>query len=69
MDSFDEDTSMWSHEIWESKIRELADKYCIKHGDVFMVLRVAIVGSPYSPLLFESLQLLGKKEVLSRLKA
>jgi len=62
-----EDSLKWDHLSWEKAIRDIADKYKIKHGDLFMVLRVAIVGSPFSPPLFESMQLLGRKEVLERL--
>ncbi len=57
----------WMHEIWEKNMRKIADKFKIKHGDAFMVLRVAITGSPFSPPLFEALQILGKEEVLNRL--
>lgn len=67
--SFEENSKNWKHENWEPKMREIGDKYQKKHGDIFMALRVAIVGSPFSPPLFESLQLLGKSEVLKRLSA
>lgn len=67
MQSLSEDATTWTHEQWEAGMRAIGDKHAVKHGDVFMVLRVAIVGEPFSPPLFESLQLLGKEEVLSRL--
>lgn len=66
---FSEVAEDWSHEEWEKGIRAIGDKYGKKHGDIFMTLRISIVGSPYSPPLFESLQILGKSEVLQRLKA
>ncbi len=50
-------------------MRVLSEKYGKKAGDIFMVQRMAIVGSPFSPPLFESMQLLGKNEVLKRLTA
>lgn len=65
--NFDDNSKLWKHEEWEPKMRAIGDKYNKKHGDVFMALRMAIVGSPYSPPLFESMQLLGKNEVLKRL--
>lgn len=65
--SFNDDTKSWSHEEWEKGIRSIGDKYNAKHGDIFMVLRVAIVGMPFSPPLFESLQLMNKEDILSRL--
>jgi nondiscriminating glutamyl-tRNA synthetase len=66
-ESFDADSSNWKHEEWENLMRGLGDKFEKKHGDVFMLLRVAIVGEPFSPPLFECLQVLGKEEVLKRL--
>ncbi|MBU0976217.1 MAG: glutamate--tRNA ligase [Patescibacteria group bacterium] len=65
---YDDATSQWTHEDWEKNIRELADKYKIKHGDMFMMIRLVICGSPISPPLYESLVILGKQEVLERLE-
>lgn len=67
--AFDANSKNWKHEDWEPKMRAIGDKYSKKHGDIFMVLRLAIVGSPFSPPLFEAMQLLGKNEVLKRLTA
>ena len=58
----------WTHEEWEQGIRKIGDKYSAKHGDIFMVVRIAIVGEPFSPTMFESLQLLPKEEILKRLR-
>ena len=57
----------WTHEVWENSIRSLADKYFWNHGDMFMLLRLMIVGSKYSPPLFESMSILGKKECIARI--
>ena len=65
--SLDDDASKWKHEDWEEKMRAIGDKYGKKHGDVFMVLRVALTGSPFSPPLFESAQLLKRQECIKRL--
>ncbi|MEP7103690.1 MAG: glutamate--tRNA ligase [Candidatus Dojkabacteria bacterium] len=67
MSSMDSDTSKWTHEEWEAGMRKIAEETNSKAGDIFMVLRVAVVGGPFSPPLFESLQILGKEEVLSRI--
>ncbi|HST04383.1 MAG TPA: hypothetical protein VLQ48_06555, partial [Chloroflexia bacterium] len=37
-----------------------------KAGDLFMILRVAVTGSNVSPPLYESMEILGRDEVLSR---
>lgn len=66
--NFDNDSTQWTHEEWEKGIRSIGDKYGAKHGDVFMVLRVAITGKPFSPSMFESLQILGKERILERLR-
>lgn len=66
-ESFDANTESWTHEAWEAGMRKVAEDMGAKAGDIFMVLRVAVVGGPFSPPLFESLQLLGKDEILKRL--
>ncbi|GAB4287554.1 MAG: glutamate--tRNA ligase [Candidatus Dojkabacteria bacterium] len=66
-ESFDTNSKNWTHEQWEKGMREIGDSLDVKHGDVFMVLRVAVVGEPVSPPLFECLQILGKDEVVKRL--
>jgi nondiscriminating glutamyl-tRNA synthetase len=65
--SMSDDAKSWEHTVWEPAMRAIADKHEVKHGDAFMVLRLAVAGSPFSPPLFESLQILGKAEVVSRL--
>jgi glutamyl-tRNA synthetase len=59
----------WTHEAWEAGMRTLAADLGMKAGDVFMVLRVAVTGSPVSPPLFESIEILGKEETLRRVYA
>jgi len=68
INSHDDFSGNWRHESWEQGVRDIADKHEIKHGDTFMILRMAITGGPFSPPLFESLQILGKEEVLARLR-
>lgn len=66
MSNFAEDSMTWTHEEWEKGMRAIGDKYEVKHGDIFMILRLSVVGSPFSPPLFESMQVLGKDEVVGR---
>ncbi|MEO8285859.1 MAG: glutamate--tRNA ligase [Chloroflexota bacterium] len=56
----------WTHEEWEAGMRALASELGMKAGDLFMVLRVAVTGSNVSPPLYESMEILGKEEVLKR---
>ncbi|MBD3362558.1 glutamate--tRNA ligase [Candidatus Dojkabacteria bacterium] len=58
----------WGHDNWESCIRDIAKKLDIKAGQAFMTLRILTLGSPISPPLFESMEVLGKDEVAERLK-
>jgi len=60
-------TCDWNHDAMEKEIREASEKAGLKAKDVFMELRVATTGKTVGPPLLESLEILGKKEVLSRL--
>jgi glutamyl-tRNA synthetase len=62
-------TSEWNHDAMEKSIRGEAEKARMKAKDVFMELRVAVTGKTVGPPLLESLEILGKEEVLSRLSS
>jgi glutamyl-tRNA synthetase len=51
----------------EAALRELAERLGLKPRDAFQPIRLAVTGSPVSPGLFESLELLGKDESLARI--
>lgn len=57
----------WRHETMESAIRGAAEQANLKAKDLFMELRIAVTGKTVGPPLLESLEILGKEEVLSRL--
>ena len=52
----------------ETNLRNMADALGWKAGQLFMPIRVAITGSKASPPLFETMQVLGRARVLSRLR-
>jgi glutamyl-tRNA synthetase len=54
-------------EAIESSLRSLAERLGLKPRQAFQPIRVAVTGSDVSPGLFESLELLGREETLSRL--
>jgi glutamyl-tRNA synthetase len=54
-------------EAIEAALRELADRLGLKPRDAFQPIRLAVTGSNVSPGLFESLELLGREESLTRL--
>jgi glutamyl-tRNA synthetase len=53
----------------EDALRALADELGEKPRVAFQPIRLAVTGSKVSPGLFESLELLGRDETLSRLAA
>src|SRR5581483_734881 len=59
----------WSAERIEAALRQLAERAGRKPREAFQPIRIAVTGSTVSPGLFESLELLGKEESLSRLSA
>lgn len=62
------DTSIaWQHEKLEEACRALGEKLDMKLKLVLQPLRVAVCGNMVSPPLFESIELLDRKEVLSRI--
>ena len=53
----------------DAELRALADELGEKPRQAFQPIRLAVTGAKVSPGLFESLELLGKNESLSRLAA
>jgi glutamyl-tRNA synthetase len=53
----------------EAALRAMADDLGLKPRQAFQPIRLAVTGSTVSPGLFESLELLGKEESLSRIAA
>jgi glutamyl-tRNA synthetase len=51
----------------EAALRDLAARLELKPREAFQPIRLAVTGSKVSPGLFESLEILGKEEALSRL--
>ncbi len=59
----------WQAEAIEAALRALAEQLGQKPRQAFQPVRLAVTGSDVSPGLFESLELLGKRESLARLAA
>lgn len=57
----------WRAEAIGTEMVDLAKDKNIKNSEFFMVLRVAVSGKKITPPLNESLEILGKKEVLARI--
>lgn len=57
----------WKAEVLGEKLQIVAREENLRNADFFMWLRVAITGKKISPPLNESMEILGKKECLSRL--
>jgi glutamyl-tRNA synthetase len=59
----------WSVDAIEATLRALPDELGVGFGKVAQPVRVAVTGSSVSPPLFESIELLPREQVLSRLQA
>jgi glutamyl-tRNA synthetase len=55
------------HTTLETPMRELVEKLGYKPGQVFGILRVAVTGRMVSPPLFESMEIIGREKVISRI--
>jgi glutamyl-tRNA synthetase len=62
-------TEPFDAEHVEATLRALAERLGLKPRDAFAPIRIAVTGSKVSPGLFESIELLGRDETLSRLEA
>jgi glutamyl-tRNA synthetase len=51
----------------EPRLRALADRLDLSAGQLFGILRIAVTGQPVSPPLIETMHVLGKTEVVSRI--
>jgi glutamyl-tRNA synthetase len=58
----------WQAGPLEATARQLCDRLGWKPRDFFMPIRVAVTGSPVSPPLFESVEVLGREKTLARLR-
>ena len=50
-------------------MRALAEELGLKAGQLFGILRNAVTGQRVSPPLFESMEIIGREKVLSRVQA
>jgi glutamyl-tRNA synthetase len=55
-------------DVAELPLRNLVEGFGLKAGQVFGIIRVAVTGQKVSPPLFETMEIIGKEEVLLRLK-
>ena len=63
------EVSPWRAEAIEEALKELCDRLGEKPRTVYLPIRVAVTGSRVSPGLYESLELLGREESLTRVRA
>lgn len=62
------ETAEWSLTVLEEGVRNLQDKNEWHRGQFFMMLRIAVTGEKATPPLFETMMVLGKDLLISRLK-
>jgi glutamyl-tRNA synthetase len=63
------ETCDWTHEAMKSAFDEVAETHGLKPGKAQSPIRVAITGRTAGPPLYEAMELLGRDEVLRRLRA
>ncbi|MDH5508641.1 MAG: glutamate--tRNA ligase, partial [Anaerolineae bacterium] len=57
-----------AHDSAEEPLRMLADELGVKAGQLFGILRAAVTGQQVSPPLFESMEIIGRDTVISRIE-
>jgi glutamyl-tRNA synthetase len=57
-----------NHAVIEPPMREFVETSGYKPGQVFGILRVAVTGRMISPPLFETMEIIGREKVLSRME-
>jgi glutamyl-tRNA synthetase len=63
-----ENTTEITPEAAEPPMRALVEELGLSAGQVFGILRTAVTGQKVSPPLFESMEIIGKTEVVNRMK-
>jgi glutamyl-tRNA synthetase len=58
----------WTHDACDHALRQLAEKAGVKAALLINATRVALVGQPVAPPLFETMVVLGKERVVTRLR-
>jgi glutamyl-tRNA synthetase len=58
----------WTHDACDRALRQLAEKAGVKAALLINATRVALVGQPVAPPLFDTMLALGKERVLERLR-
>ncbi len=69
LDELANEDMLWQHAELEEALRSLPEQLDLKPKVVFQAVRVAVCGNMVSPPLFESLELLGRKRTIARIKA
>jgi len=58
----------WNHDACDHAVRQVAEKAGVKAGLLINATRVALVGQPVAPPLFDTMVVLGKERVIARLR-
>jgi glutamyl-tRNA synthetase len=58
----------WTHDACDHALRQLAERAGVKAALLINATRVALVGQPVAPPLFDTMVALGKERVVARLR-
>lgn len=62
------DKKIWeNNDKWQTGLRKIADDFKIKHGDIFMILRIAVWGEKATPSIYETMKVIGIDKSLARI--
>ncbi len=68
LDELEKMPKPWDSEIFEQTFRKMAQESGLSVTQMFQLIRVAVSGQTVTPPLFESIQILGEDETLSRVQ-
>jgi glutamyl-tRNA synthetase len=58
----------WNHEALEAAFQALVERFEVKRGDLYMLIRIAISGRSVAPPLFDSMEIVGRERCIERLR-
>jgi glutamyl-tRNA synthetase len=64
-----EEAEPFTKETLDPRLRQLTESLGLKTGVSFMALRVAVTGRTFAPPLFETMEVLGRERVVTRVRS
>jgi glutamyl-tRNA synthetase len=69
INSYLSDEKIWEdNDVWQTGLRKIADEFKIKHGNIFMILRIAVWGERTTPPIYEAMKVIGIEKSMKRIR-